>query len=159
MKQKTKLFLAKYFCSIEGFLFWLGGVISIVWCIAMYAVAHGLHYPGRELNEPGFGWTLTYISALMFVLGVKGSRRNLNGHTRYPGELWAVLVIINTFLIFFEYYTPFQLCPIGPAVKDPSQLVPSTLGVMAIFGAVRYIKIGALIRSAAKQLIDRLKVL
>lgn len=156
-----KRLLCKYFWSVEGLLFWLGGFVTIIWSTIMYSVAHGLTPQGRE---PGMSETMCYVGALMFLLGVKGARRRLNKEKKngdvngdlygqYPGELWATVMIMNAFLIWFEFYTPFQICTrLGPVVKNPTQLAYSTLGVAALFGTVKVLEVGSLIQKAISKI-------
>jgi len=154
-----KRLLFKYFWSVEGLLFWLGGFVTIAWSVIMFSVAHGLT---PERREPGSSETFAYIGALMFLLGVKGARRKFNEENgngdkygQYPGEFWAAVMILNTILIWLGYYTTLQLCPfVDEVVKNPSQLAFSTLGVIAIFGTVKMLEVGVIV----KKILSKIKI-
>lgn len=140
MDKKVSLFFRKYFWGREALLFWCGGIWTVMWVITMHRVAHG-----HSDADPD-GWaTAFFVGAIAFALGVKGTRRHYNGEDRFFGEIWAVILVMNTVLILFEHYANIPiLC--GGAKKIPEHLVASAIGTMALFGAVKKLEIGAIIQ-------------
>lgn len=139
--------------EIECVLFWLGGLITAVWIRLLVLEAYGRNVKGHTLS-----WEMTalYILVLAFCLGIKGVRKRYNHdgdrtnvEDKYLGEVWAVLIFLTAFIIIHDYLSAgFKLFGIVEVI--PSQLVPSALGVMGLFGITKVFDVWKFIRVILK---------
>lgn len=126
--------------DVECVLFWLGGLITTVWIRLLVLEAYGRNVKGHTLS---LEMTALYILVLAFCLGIKGVRKRYNhnddrtdNQDQYLGEVWAVLIFLTAFIIIHDYLSArFKL--FGTVEMIPSQLIPSTLGIMGLFGMTK----------------------
>lgn len=122
--------------KVDVVLFWVGGLITILWIRLLTLEAYNKNVPGHTLSAE---LTVFYILVLAFCLGIKGVRKRYNNEEdrdQYLGEIWAVVLFLTTFIVIHDYLSGgFKF--FGRVDKIPSQLVLSSLGVMGLFGMTK----------------------
>lgn len=120
--------------SIPLFLWWFGGVITLIWGYLLFLAAYGLTKYG---DVPTYADFWTYFGAITFCVGTRSVAKSMQKdppviQNRLHGEIWYIMILVLTGVIMIDHFS--RLMIIDNVKQIPDALYWTNAGLASLFG-------------------------